>query len=60
MPGGMIVSHSWRFIVFSNPKTGSESLRNLLAPWNGEPVPNWRESSALYTFLLPRLTDAPI
>lgn len=46
----MIVSHSRRFIVFSFPKTGSESLRALLAEYGEEPVRPWRTRSRLYPF----------
>lgn len=46
----MIVSHSRRLVFFSNPKTGSESLRALLSPHNEERVRPWRERSRLYPF----------
>lgn len=34
----MIISHSHRFIFFSFPKTGSESVRDLLKPYSEENV----------------------
>lgn len=37
----MIICHSRKFIFFSNPKTGSESLRSLLEPWSEEPIVSW-------------------
>lgn len=46
----MIVSHRHRFIFFSNPKTGSESLRRMLAPWNEVAVRPWRQISAAAPF----------
>lgn len=46
----MIISHSRRLIVFSFPKTGSESLRALLAPLAEEPVLPWRQRSRLCPF----------
>ncbi|MEJ2516381.1 MAG: sulfotransferase family 2 domain-containing protein [Gammaproteobacteria bacterium] len=39
----MIISHSRRFIFFSNPKTGSESVRALLEPFQEEEVRPFRE-----------------
>ena len=41
----MIISHRHRLIFFSNPKTGSESLRALLAPLAEEPVVPFRRTS---------------
>ena len=38
----MIICHSRRFIFFSNPKTGSETMRALLAPFAEEPVVAYR------------------
>lgn len=38
----MIVSHRYRLIFFAFPKTGSESLRALLAPLNEVGVRPWR------------------
>lgn len=46
----MIISHSHRFIFFSNPKTGSESLRALLDPWNEVRVQPWRQTSRAQPF----------
>lgn len=46
----MIICHSRRFILFSCPKTGSESLRAALAPWAEEPVRPWRQTSAAMPF----------
>lgn len=41
----MLVSHDHRFIFFSNPKTGSESVRELLAPYaDVEGIPMWEAS----------------
>lgn len=34
----MIINHSRKFIFFSNPKTGSETVRKVLAPWSEEPI----------------------
>ena len=48
--GGMIVSHARKLIVFSNPKTGSESLRALLSDLNDERVRPWRQRSAAHPF----------
>jgi len=42
----MIICHSRKFIFFSNPKTGSESLRQMFAPWSEEPVRPWRHTTA--------------
>ena len=39
----MIICHSRRFIFFSNPKTGSETMRALLAPFAEEPVVAYRD-----------------
>ncbi len=46
----MIVCHSRRLIVFSFPKTGSETLRAVFAPLAEEPVRPWRQTSRLYPF----------
>ncbi|WP_224826119.1 sulfotransferase family 2 domain-containing protein [Cognatishimia sp. MH4019] len=46
----MIISHTHRFIFFSNPKTGSESLRALLAPLNEEPIGPWRNRTTQNPF----------
>ncbi|MEL7213493.1 MAG: sulfotransferase family 2 domain-containing protein [Pseudomonadota bacterium] len=46
----MIISHTHRFIFFSNPKTGSESLRALLAPLNEEPIGPWRDRTTQHPF----------
>ncbi|MBV0911123.1 sulfotransferase family protein [Anianabacter salinae] len=46
----MIISHTRRLIVFSNPKTGSESLRALLSPVAEEVVVPWRQTCGLYPF----------
>lgn len=41
----MLVSHDHRFIFFSNPKTGSESVRELLASYaDVEGIPMWEAS----------------
>lgn len=34
----MIICHSRRFIYFSNPFCGSSRVRDLLEPWNEEPI----------------------
>ena len=46
----MIISHTHRFIFFSNPKTGSESLRALLSPLNEEPVGAWKNRTTQHPF----------
>ena len=46
----MIISHAHRFVFFSNPKTGSESLRALLEPYNEVPVRPWRETTLAQPF----------
>ena len=46
----MIISHTHRFVFFSNPKTGSESLRALLQPYNEVTVQPWRETSQSQPF----------
>lgn len=46
----MIISHTHRFIFFSNPKTGSESVRALLAPLNEEPIGAWRDRTTQHPF----------
>ena len=46
----MIISHTHRFIFFSNPKTGSESVRALLAPLNEEPIGAWRDRTTKNPF----------
>ncbi|PRX33914.1 Sulfotransferase family protein [Meinhardsimonia xiamenensis] len=46
----MIVSHSRRIVFFSFPKTGSETLRSLLAPIGEEPVLPYHSRSRLYPF----------
>ena len=46
----MIISHSLKFIFFSNPKTGSESIRALLAPYQEEDVRPYWQHEDLNTF----------
>lgn len=46
----MIISHTHRFIFFSNPKTGSESLRAFLSPLNEEPIGAWRDRTTQHPF----------
>ena len=46
----MIICHSRRFVFFSNPKTGSESVRKLLAEYSEERILPWRETSAAHPF----------
>lgn len=41
----MIISHSHKFIFFSFPKTGSESVRELLKPYSEENITIFRKSS---------------
>lgn len=52
----MIISHTHRFIFFSNPKTGSESIRKLLGPFQEEEVvPFWehRDARRFYPHMTP-------
>jgi sulfotransferase famil protein len=46
----MIISHSHRLIFFSNPKTGSESLRQVLEPLAEEIVLPYRQTSRAQPF----------
>lgn len=46
----MIISHTHRIVFYSNPKTGSESLRSLLAPLNEEPVRPWKNCTSRHPF----------
>jgi hypothetical protein len=46
----MIICHSRRFILFSNPKTGSESLRHLFANWSEEEVVPYRHRTDPHQF----------
>lgn len=39
----MIICHSRKFIFFSNPKTGSETLRAMLDPWSEVPIVAWNQ-----------------
>jgi hypothetical protein len=55
----MIICHSRRFIFFSNPKTGSESMRALLAPWSEERVLPYRERTAQTPFY-PHMSPAEV
>ncbi len=55
----MIISHSHRFIFFSNPKTGSESVRDLLKPYSEQNITVFRKTSArdpFYSHISPRET----
>ncbi|MGR3573087.1 sulfotransferase family 2 domain-containing protein [Brevirhabdus sp.] len=49
----MIVSHRHRFVFFSNPKTGSESIRRMLAPWNEVAVRPYRAAAPFYPHMSP-------
>lgn len=46
----MIISHSKKFIFFSFPKTGSESVRELLSSYNEEPVLHFRQTNEAKPF----------
>lgn len=46
----MIICHSRRFIFFANPKTGSETMRALLAPYGEETVVPYRERTREHPF----------
>ncbi|QDC11296.1 sulfotransferase family protein [Oceanicola sp. D3] len=56
----VIISHSKKFIFFSNPKTGSESVRDMLNEYNEEPVGVYRTRSRetpFYSHMSPRDTQ---
>ncbi|MEO1079711.1 MAG: sulfotransferase family 2 domain-containing protein [Pseudomonadota bacterium] len=46
----MVISHKHRFVFFSNPKTGSESIRLLLQDFQEEQVRTFRERSHVHDF----------
>lgn len=57
----MIICHSRKFVFFSNPKTGSESLRRLLAPWSEEQIVPWvdlSEQTPFYPHMPPEEAEA--
>jgi hypothetical protein len=52
----MIISHTHKFVFFSFPKAGSESVRALLAPYNEERIRPWLEHQGrgFYPHMPPR------
>lgn len=46
----MIISHTHRFVFFSNPKTGSESVRQMLLPYADEVVADYRKRTRARPF----------
>lgn len=46
----MIISHTHKFVFYSNPKTGSESVRALLADINEETIVKFDKTSAEQPF----------
>ena len=55
----MIICHSRRFVVFSNPKTGSETLRHIFAPWNEETIVPYRDRTPLTPYY-PHMSPAEL
>jgi len=49
----MIISHRHKFVFFSFPKTGSESVRTLLAPYNEVAIAPWRSRTPFYPHMPP-------
>ncbi len=53
----MRISHRHRFVFFSNPKTGSESVRSLLDPYSdicGVPMWEMTAENPFYSHISPR------
>lgn len=46
----MIINHDRGFVFFSAPKTGSESIRALLAPYNQEQIRPWAKTTRDHPF----------
>lgn len=46
----MVISHTHKFIFFSNPKTGSESVREVLSPYAEEEIVSYQEVNKMRPF----------